>query len=537
MFNRYNRRTLDNRYFEYLTEKHSGHFRYEAYRPIGRPMILFSLVDGSPLASLTFRSQDSPGNDGKCVISKRPSNGDFKCDFQGLIDKDDQEFELVITNLSDKGFINFNIMKKDESVDTVNPGGLNEINELRPNESYAVRCDQADNRSLILTTMTKSDGKSKVSIAEDEHEAAEKKEQPKGTYYYLSVVPQLNEENLVKRFERTQWACVDVFYRQIRDESPQVIDRGFSLNAPMIPRRRTVDYGNDVLLLGEPEGSLEFQSDELAMPTRERSKGFTLMSGKHGRTKYISNVGQSLRNTNRQLRSDPAIPEVNIGPWRTPGQGPEGSIGAPGPIGIRGPPGPVGQNFFEAGSMNISSAGYSMNTSSAAMIGSGLPRDFTPVGPVPRQPAAFAADNQPAEDIIMTSQAANVRGGRHIQVNSAQTGIEYAYDKMSNPCVIGLSVAPGLHFHPDPSHGELIELVMQMIDSHITNETSQLLEMLERKYEEKNCCICLEEAPNVIFYQCGHQCTHRDCAKSLPNHKCPLCRSYITAEIPTNLAA
>lgn len=30
----------------------------------------------------------------------------------------------------------------------------------------------------------------------------------------------------------------------------------------------------------------------------------------------INTVGQSLKNPNRQLRSDPAIPKVNIGPWR-----------------------------------------------------------------------------------------------------------------------------------------------------------------------------------------------------------------------------
>ena len=30
----------------------------------------------------------------------------------------------------------------------------------------------------------------------------------------------------------------------------------------------------------------------------------------------INTVGQSLKNPNRQLRSDPPIPKVNIGPWR-----------------------------------------------------------------------------------------------------------------------------------------------------------------------------------------------------------------------------
>jgi len=38
-----------------------------------------------------------------------------------------------------------------------------------------------------------------------------------------------------------------------------------------------------------------------------------LESGHHS---GINTVGQSLKNANRQLRSDPPIPKVNIGPWR-----------------------------------------------------------------------------------------------------------------------------------------------------------------------------------------------------------------------------
>ena len=73
-------------------------------------MVLFSKVDGSPLASLHFRCQDSNYNKGRCIITKRPESSNFKCDFQGIVNKDEQEFELVITILCNEGNINFNIM-------------------------------------------------------------------------------------------------------------------------------------------------------------------------------------------------------------------------------------------------------------------------------------------------------------------------------------------------------------------------------------------------------------------------------------------
>jgi len=72
---------------------------------------------------------------------------------------------------------NFNIFKKDIKTDRVNPGGLNEINELRPFESYAVQCDQENNGVLILnsikeTVIDKNTGEKKeiiITVKDDEN--------------------------------------------------------------------------------------------------------------------------------------------------------------------------------------------------------------------------------------------------------------------------------------------------------------------------------------------------------------------------------
>lgn len=206
---------LNQKYFKTIYSETVDNYDYLVIKPLDNPMILFSVVEGQPvvpLASLHLRCQDTFNNDkeAKALITKRPSKSEFKCDFQGIINKDGQEFEFVITNLCNDGYINFNILKQDTKVNMVDPGGLNQVNELRPFESQVVKCDQKDNRKLILSSIYKNDkkGKSvKVTVGEDESSKDEKQ----GTYYYLSVVPQIDKLELVNNFKQTKWACVDLF--------------------------------------------------------------------------------------------------------------------------------------------------------------------------------------------------------------------------------------------------------------------------------------------------------------------------------------
>ncbi len=147
--------------------------------------------------------------------------------FQGLVDRDDQEIELVITNLSRDGMINFNLMRTGGSVREVNPGGVNEINELRPGETYVVQCDQnAGNRPLKLCAIKNVKGEASISVREDLEtaaaEAARTKQPPKtqGTELFLSVAPESVDSakrlaphtvpaiiRLGQAFVKTVWRC------------------------------------------------------------------------------------------------------------------------------------------------------------------------------------------------------------------------------------------------------------------------------------------------------------------------------------------
>jgi len=221
---------LDTRYFkcvyeEVYTDPLDG-IGYEttctAFTPVhGQSMCLFSKVGGSPLAFLNLRYQDLSlyGNGQSSFITEIPSDSDDKQRFQGVVTKNGQNIELVITNLTDD-YINFNLMKCDEKVDEVNPGGLNEVNELHGYESYAIRCDQTQgSRILKLDT-----GNSSVTLREEESKPPETKV---GNYLYLSVVPLVSNQTQNTQFQDTYWKPVDYFViRQKTYVEPETSNSG-----------------------------------------------------------------------------------------------------------------------------------------------------------------------------------------------------------------------------------------------------------------------------------------------------------------------
>ena len=60
-------------------------------------------------------------------------------------------------------------------------------------------------------------------------------------------------------------------------------------------------------------------------------------------------------------------------------------------------------------------------------------------------------------------------------------------------------------------------------------ESNKYTDFLKKKiYDTEDCCICLDENPNTVFYQCGHKVIHLSCInKDL--YKCPMCRLRISA--------
>jgi hypothetical protein len=192
---------LNHKYFHTLhheTQCGSGYF---IVQPRGRPMVLFSREGDTPLVAITLRLQDSNRRRSPCeIVSKSPTK------FQGSIRDSRQRYELILTNLTDLGEIKIDILSRNSTVRTVDPGAaegsINRVNELNPFQSYPVRTNQKNLRYLTLT---------------------------ESTDYYISVTPRSDILELLKKFQDTYWDCVDfICIRTTREKIAEIHNREYT---------------------------------------------------------------------------------------------------------------------------------------------------------------------------------------------------------------------------------------------------------------------------------------------------------------------
>lgn len=453
---------LNEKFFKKIYSESQNDSEYFVVRPLDYPLILFSKKDGSPLASLHLKCQDNNfqndaiGNRGRAIIAKRPFQSSTKCDFQGMINKDGQEFEFVITNLCNEGMINFNILKTDMAVKEVNPGGLNQVNELRPFESYQVQCDQNGNKVLILNSIKKEeDESSKITIKEAENEAKFENKKAVGTYYHLSVVPQINKPEMIEKFKETEWGCVDLF----------------CLKVPRIP-----SYGFHSIANHNVAGNTYYP---MYSDTRSGDNRSELLS-------RGSSMMQLCSAPSYNLKTKKAV-------WCSAAEELDESYA------------------FDDNDIDIPEK-EGLESFNDLKVEDGKKTDSL-------------------DKLISESFAAKVDSGRTINVYSAESGIEYNYETCSQSCVVGLSISSNLIFREEAPLEVLVLEAKELLKDVLVNSSKTLLEALTRIYKADACVICLEtqeEKPlDCVMYQCGHQCSHFECGKTLS--KCPMCRNHINA--------
>jgi len=300
-------------------------------------------------------------------------------------------------------------------------------------DSYTIQVDQKDDRAMVLSSINKESTKAeKVTVGEAEQDSDNKA--PVGTYYYISVVPRKDVPELVQKFSKTRWDCVDYICVPTKEDPNQ--ERTKHRQRRIVPE---VDFAN------ENEG--DFLDDDLSPVEAELGKRrFKKAFGRRGSYKKRAPVRKRARVT-------------------------------------------------EAEALNVT------------------------------------------ENVIKSSLAARVTEGRKIKVTSRYTGINYEYDVDSNKeghlCCLCLSVSEHIQFKAKnkDDQKELEKIAQMMIKDMSENNASNLLKALATVYEEEACVICMEDdkPPNVVFYQCGHQCCHGECCTTLQT--CPICRRNIAATI------
>lgn len=280
---------LDQKYFELLLNKKDSNFNYSVYRPINSPIILYCSETGKPLASIHFFSKG-----GRSLIAEVPKSLNYQnfCDFQGITTKDGEEFSLVVTNLSNEGMINFEIIGTNKNRDFL--GQVNKINTLERGRSHMLECDQRTGKSMILSIAREKDNDSSEGIKMGE--IAEKKDDV-GTFFSISITP---EVTISGDYKDTKWGCLDLI---------------------MIREKINENWGGRFLSIGTNEWEdfdenntvsntvLEDRTENI--PNRRRVKKYAF----GGRNRGVQTVGDTLKNANLQLRSE-SMPNVPvIIPW------------------------------------------------------------------------------------------------------------------------------------------------------------------------------------------------------------------------------
>ena len=283
---------LNNKYFKLIYHKVDNNINYDIIHPIGCPMILLSKKDKIPLASLHFNVVNK---ECKSLITKNEN------DFQGLINKDNQEFEFVISNLTSHR-INFNIIKE-------NYKNLNRINILSSHQSYVVRCNKETNATLVLNAIKKIDPKDgtekKITVSQSEKS---KLEEDKGTYYNISVVPE-NIENFKELFVDAEWQCVDLFYMKYPTTNHNANHYDIFNTDRILPQEANDDWFDMNRYL--PQEINDDWFDIQPEPLSVKNRNLIDITKPIG----INTIGTSLRNASCDIRGSPSVPKFVINPW------------------------------------------------------------------------------------------------------------------------------------------------------------------------------------------------------------------------------
>lgn len=204
---------LDNRYFELISRSND---LAHVYSP-KLPLAVLVNKDGTPLVGIQLNCPE-PARRG--LITNRPDlTTDTNQFIQGLLNSEGL-FGVVITNFNttNKVQINFNQTTSDGVTSVVDR--INQINCLKPHESYEVVSDKTTTEKFLLKCLTtvKPDGSSaSVTVSDDESS----KTGSKGTYWRITVFPAetmpLAERSM---FATAKWVTSDI----IAIPKPKIID-------------------------------------------------------------------------------------------------------------------------------------------------------------------------------------------------------------------------------------------------------------------------------------------------------------------------
>jgi hypothetical protein len=610
-------RVLNSEYFTLLDRSVQGEFEYQAYRVVhpASTILLFSTVSGSdaqPIAALSVLPKSTGGN-AKMVVTRRNAaphlpaaaveHGYASSFFQALSNVDNDEFQFVISNLTDfvsrpdidplvatnrtsVGYVKIDILGHPIDVrETDYPTiGVNQINELRPSESYAIKSDQrTGNKTMVLRGAVDKQTGAAVSVAQDEAKGTVN-EKTQASYFFVSVVASTRFPDLVAMLAQTTWRATDVFVRRIPKNNGVSRPRGpFSFGGSSLQT-----YGSFVSTDGfsddddddDDDSSDEFDNIPLSYQPRRQQQPeqrflfstpnantFAATSVSRG-DRYDGSLDHIYRNNNRSRgrdtrdgrgndRSNDRNNDRRISQLAKGRQTRNAEVRNVERMLDRAERTERGANQITLLSTNtVVRNARNSNSRQPANIERmlALEREQHEKGIYVFGPATdddntdMAIDQQdalledallvgaaPSQQAVQMSQAGEVlQGSNTVRVVSGQTGVTYNYDVRAERFCLGMSVWRDMPLLATLTDDEAKQEATMQLQEAREGTNKALLASLKSVYKQDECVICMAAEPTQIFLQCGHQCVCAACSNDSEVQKnalCYLCRGKIVARI------
>jgi len=496
---------LDSSLFEYVTHRTEHGEVFVAYRVRGHPMILHSLVDGLPLASLHLRPAPSrngtAGNDVRALVSRRPGKGEGE--FLGILSADNQDFEVVMTNLTTDTVMMFDIggvarkledafwEKTDASFwsgQHRNDRRLNRSNIVWPmtpnvcSENNFYFQDHGEHRRLVLRAKAPIGGGSTSSTnngrTKDDPGSPGNISDPSAVEegFPVFVYPK-HGSRTADKFTRTAWSCPETI---LVVGTPSLLDGDFREGHNIqMERPRPAPAGQQ-----PPKHIADEVAASFGVPTSrlcEVCKIDLTFLESLPRDMQVEAMHSALQSADLSALEDepPAVPK---------------------------------------------------STSSSNNL---------PLEPSTMSGSSLLPDGE--EDLGLGAKAAEVAAGRRLLREGAHSLLieRFEFERVSAHAVVTLGVRDGLQLC-DPAEAtakaEAEEALATQLARLIQTRAAELTEDMQASavYSTPECVICMESfpEPDTVLYQCGHRCVHMRCIESARLRRCPLCRSPIVALLP-----
>jgi hypothetical protein len=553
--------------FNYVTSSTIDNVIYDAYVPVGDPMILVSSAN-KPLASLHFRAQSSREVNHTTIYyrgSKSEPGYDKVDNFHGLINHSNCAFELVITNFSPESHIQFNVtsgLKK-----------INEVNVVRSLESYTIKSDyQAGNARLILEGETKMDEDEivQVTVRENETMSPDKRQ---GLSYFLSVLPEKTSIKLCEEFKNAKWVSADKM--QIVFLTSSVVPK-YVIPAQRSMGSRFQPQAQCSFVPSRPQSQSTFgqmsQSDwDLCIPQSGQilrrtdwdrgSSSHQSYSGPTGNPNPFGIASTTTTNRSTELvennsaRGPLRLSETSTSDFCTFGAFGASSMHFNNPSGIDAfgtTFGSTGTNTSSFGATtsansvpNVSTFGstgenvYTFGAASTATTSSlnNLNRPFS-FGSASSSSIVHSEANN--EQLILNSQLGKIKHGDKVDFKTAKCTLVFDETLTTSTCRLELSINEQLkRVAITIDNNEYMELATLHINAIRDTAKAELLKSI-KPFKADECVVCLGTNPNLITLSCAHQVLHstEECFPSNGPNKiriCPVCRSIITSTLCTSV--